>query len=115
MRHINPISLSFISSMRGKPLSHPSKIPYTYGRLSTNRRYIQVINFVKNHPNCKRIDIIKGIWGYGNSSSNRGYMSTLFSNLLYRDFIDYDKKFCYHVTEKGLALLQKAHEFDTYK
>lgn len=115
MRRLNPKSTSFMACRGEAHVERPYKIPYTYGRLSAKRRYIQAIQFVKDHDGCKRSDIIKGIWGFGQSSTNRGYQSLLFANLLYIDYIDYDKNFRYHVTLKGLALLQKAREFDTYK
>ena len=90
-----------------KPYCHCN---YTYKKPSMKRRYMQVIQFIADHDGCSRRECTAYIWN-GNDPARvgRGEMSIVYSNLLWKDFIDYDKKFRYHVTEKGLKLLKEAY------
>lgn len=111
MRHRNAISNSIYHG-RGRRIYVPYQRNYTYTRPTPNRRYVQVMKYILEHPNCKRFDILCGVFGTKNEPgakySCRGYMSSLFSNMLYDDLIDYNRKFEYSVTEKGRQILRKA-------
>lgn len=105
MRHINPISHSYFSFHRGERIQVPYLIDnWNFSRPSLKRRYIQVVKWIAEHPQCTRKEVQLGIW----NTMKRGYQSSLFAVLLFEDFIDYDKKFKYTVTERGKSLLKKA-------
>lgn len=124
MRHRNAISNSYFHG-RGRHINSPYNQEYKFTRISAERRYVQVMKYILEHPNCKRFDILCGVFGIlkrkpgvkysswleylGRAKfSSRGHMSNLFSNMLYHDLIDYNNKFEYNVTEKGREILRKA-------
>lgn len=116
MRHYNPTCSSYSWNplhRKGDKVTRPYLRPYTYTKPSAQRTYIKVIQFISDHPNCKRFDIQVGVFGYRDDPLSkefaRGNQSSLFSNLLYDDLIDYDKSYRYHITDKGLALLKRAY------
>ena len=78
---------------------------YTFGNPNPNRVYVKVLMFVESHPGCKRSDIQFGVWGKHNKSN-----STLFSQMLYADILDYNEKYEYKVTRKGKAILRKVEK-----
>lgn len=105
MRHRNPISTSYFSFHRGERVTVPYLAKnWNFSRASQNRRYVQVVKWIAEHPQCTRKEVQLGVW----NTKGRGYQSSLFATLLYKDFIDYDKKFKYTVTERGKSLLKKA-------
>ena len=105
MRHLNPISTSYFSFHRGVRVVVPYSIDnWNFSRASQKRRYVQVVKWIAEHPQCTRKEVQLGVW----NTSGRGYQSSLFATLLFEDFIDYDKKFKYTVTEHGKSLLKKA-------
>ncbi len=110
MRHHNPTSTSYYSIHRGcKCYSPYDSSHYTYEKASPERSYVKVIKYIAEHPNCKRIDIIRGIWcPNATKYSARGHNSMLFSNLLYDDLIDYNRNYEYSVTKKGYDVLRRA-------
>lgn len=120
MRHHNITRHTYtFHSTIGQVLDRPFPIRYNRSRLTFTRpktsQYIYVLELLSTTPNITRREIIKHIWpDYYNSCINspysnsiRGYYSTVFSQLLYHDYIDYDKKFKYHITKKGLELLNR--------
>ena len=108
MRHHNPTSTSCWNFRKQKCYS-PYQQNYTYTKPNPERVYVKVIKFIAEHPNCKRIDIIRGLWWpNANKIDARGEQSALFSNLLYADLIDYNYNYEYTVTQKGYDLLRKA-------
>ena len=124
MRHYNPTCSSYLWNpcrRRGDKVTRPYFRPYTYTKPSAQRTYIKVIQFISDHPNCARYDIQVGVFGYRyrddslGKSLARGNQSSLFTNLLYDDLIDYDKNYRYTVTEKGMKLLKQAYLNDMAK
>lgn len=110
MRHYNPTSTSYFSLHRNQKCYSPYHSGhYTYEKASPERVYVKVIKFVAEHPNCKRIDIIRRLWWpNANKLVARGEQSALFANLLYDDLIDYNGKYEYTVTQKGYDVLRRA-------
>lgn len=110
MRHHNPTSTSYFSLHHNQKCYSPYQSGhYTYEKASPERAYVKVIKFVAEHPNCKRIDIIRALWWpNANKIDARGEQSLLFSNLLYDDLIDYNCKYEYTVTQKGYDVLRRA-------
>lgn len=112
MRHHNPTSTSCWSSNRNRKCYRPYSINYSWTKPTPERRYVQVMKFILEHPHCKRFDILVGVFGVANTPeakySCRGYMSLLFSNMLYADLIDYNRNYEYSVTDYGRSILRKA-------
>jgi len=109
MRHHNPTSTSYYSRYHNQKCYSPYQRNYTYTKPTPERAYVKVIKFVAEHPNCKRIDIIRALWcPNATKFTARGEQSALFSNLLYDDLIDYNYNYEYTVTQKGYDLLRKA-------
>lgn len=109
MRHHNPTSTSLWSFHRNQKCYSPYQQNYTFTKPTPERTYVKVIKFVAEHPNCKRIDIIRGLWWpNANKTDARGEQSALFSNLLYADLIDYNYNYEYTVTQKGYDVLRRA-------
>lgn len=109
MRHHNPT----IRNWHGHRViaTAPTQQNYKYNKPTPKRKYIQVISYIAKNLGCGRLAIQRAVWGRGlNSTAHemRGYMSATFANLLYNDFIDYNKNYEYRVTEKGYALLGRA-------
>lgn len=122
MRHYNPKCSSYLWNplrRKGDIVTRPYLMPYSFTRPSASRTYIKVIQYICDHPKCSRFDIQVDIFGYKRTEVSkqiaRGNQSSLFSNLLYADFIDYDKQYRYTVTEKGLKLLKQAYLNDMAK
>ena len=97
MRHVNAISRAY-----AEPGNKPCQIEYTFKCPTPNRRYVQILQFVAEHPGCKRTDILKGVF-----HTKRRTCPTTFANMLYADILDYNERFEYKVTRKGKALLRK--------
>lgn len=110
MRHHNPtVKWSFTHPHGGTVYCPYYNGNYTYEKASPERTYVKVIKFVAEHPNCKRIDIIRGLWApNANKNDSRGTSSSLFACLLYDDLIDYNDKYEYNVTQKGYDVLRRA-------
>ena len=122
MRHYNPKCSSYCWNpihRKGDIVTRPYLMPYSFTRPSASRTYIKVIQYIYDHPKCARFDIQVGVFGYRDNALSkelaRGNQSSLFANLLYADFIDYDKQYRYTVTEKGLKLLKQAYLNDMAK
>ncbi len=92
---------------------------------NSKKRYVQILQYVADHDGCKRIDIIRDVFGYKdvnakdswykNMRTCRGQWSIGFSQLLYIDVIDYDKNFNYHITDRGREVLKTAYINDCAK
>lgn len=112
---VKPYSTQYIDSFNRTRFSH----------MTSKNRCIQVLQYVARHDGCKRIDIIRDVLGYGdveakdpwyeNMRACRGHWSSGFSQLLYLNVIDYDKKFCYHITNQGLEVLKTAFQNDVMR
>ena len=115
-RHHNPSARENSHTHRaGVVIYRPYQRLYAYTKPSMAFQYMKVIQYVADHPGCKRRDIIAGVWGRYLRHGNEGYMCHVFSNLLYDDFIDYDENYCYTVTNGGLELLKTAYLNDCAK
>ena len=97
MRRVNRISCAY-----SEPGNKPCQMAYTFKNPTPNRRYVQILKFVNEHPGCKRTDILKGVF-----KTNRRTCSTTFSQMLYADILDYNEKFEYKVTRKGKNILRR--------
>lgn len=132
MRHCNPTSTSRWQPRYSKKVYKPYDSQYVnayknnrFKNATSKNRYVQIIQYIADHDGCKRIDIIRDVYGwndvnakdpwYKNMRSCRGQGSTVFSQLLYIDVIDYDKNYCYHITPKGARVLATAYLNDCAK
>ena len=111
MRHVDsniPYSREYIDSFSSG---------YLNKRATIGKTWVKILHFVLNHDGCTRKEIIKGVWNINSTEKKRyciyprctGYCSSIFSQMLYLDVIDYDKKFKYHITNKGIEALENAH------
>ena len=100
MRHVKVESYGYIN----EDYNRPNQCEYTFKRPTPNRVYVKILRFVESHPRCRRRDIREAIWGKG---AERGQCSTTFANMLYRDILDYNRRFEYKVTRKGKGILRK--------
>ena len=92
---------------------------------SCKKRYVKILQYIADHDGCKRVDIIRDVYGWKNVNARdrynknarmcRGQGSTVFSELLYLDVIDYDENFCYHITSLGRDVLKNAYINDCVK
>lgn len=113
-RHYNPRARESSHMHRtGVIIYSPYQQLYSYTKPSMSFKYMKVIQFVADHPNCKRKDIIAGVWGQKKFLA--GYMCHVFSNLLNDDYIDYDENYRYTVTRAGRELLEEAYLNDCAK
>ena len=85
-----------------------------FRRASSNETYIKILQYVADHPDCKRAEILVGIGRYKTVEQARkeghAQWSGIFSKLLYKDYLDYDEKtFKYHITEKGQEILENSY------
>lgn len=132
MRHHNPTSVSHWNRCYGKILYKPYETQYIdsyksngFKYASLKKRYVKILRYIADHDGCKRVDIIRDVYGYKNVNAKdkwypnsricRGQGSTVFSQLLYIDVIDYDAKFCYHITDRGREVLKTAYLNDCAK
>lgn len=134
MRHHNPTSVSYFyhSSIRNSKIMEPYFSEYIrsyekngFKNATSKNRYIKILQYVADHDGCKRVDIIRDVYGYKNADRKdpwyknmrmcRGQGSSLFSQLLYVDVLDYDKNFNYHITERGREVLKNAYLNDCLK
>ena len=129
MRHHNPI-VNYYNNLRCKR-PYDTRYIDSYNKTefkktaNSKRRYVQIIQYVADHDGCKRIDILRDVFGYKNVNKKdswyknmracRGYGSSIFSQLLYIDVIDYDKNFNYHITDRGREVLKAAYLNDCAK
>ena len=120
MRHINR---KIHNHWRGP---HASTTPYCicyinayknsgFKCANSKKRYVKILQYIADHDGCKRVDIIRDVYRYKNMRACRGQGSTVFSQLLYLDVIDYDKNFCYHITDRGREVLKTAYINDCAK
>ena len=86
---------------------------FRFKKPSLKRKYMQIIQFIADHDGCSRRECTFHIWK--SVDNYRGYQSEMYANLIWKDFIRYDKKFKYHVTEHGLRLLKEAYINDFIK
>ena len=114
MRHVTRFSTHYINSAVGwvrKNLPYDGN-GYTFTH-PARTKYLEVLNYIAANPGCKRIEIIKAVWPRRNNfpdSSNRGFSSNLFSNMLYADLIDYNSKYEYIVRPWGCEILEMYRE-----
>lgn len=109
MRRVN--RLSYLSGQYHNTPRHnkPCQCEYTFAR-PKGTVYLKVLNYIANHPFCKRSQIIEYIWPircYYTSYENRGYASNMFSNMLYKNLIDYNEKYEYIITSDGYDIIAK--------
>jgi len=126
MRHINPTSTSCVSFRCGRRVYSPYNKQYIESYRNTqfayanpNKTYVKVLQYIADHDGCKRVDVNINVLGwkkhadiYGvkrTAKYSRGQHSSMYSQLLYLDLIDYDKDFCYHITSKGREVLKTAY------
>jgi hypothetical protein len=83
---------------------HPYMTIKYNSRPKAHQTHVKILKYIAEHPGCRRRDVVEYIKPH-DKISVRGYMSTLFSNLLWHDFIDYDKDYCYTITTAGLKRL----------
>lgn len=119
MRHCNPVRHSCWHNNGRKYVCYePYNRGYTYTRPTMKCWYVKILQYVYDHPNCTRHEILSGIfpswfktvddakkWG-------RGYASTTFANMLFDDLIDYDKKYRYTIRDNGIEVLKRAYVAD---
>ena len=132
MRHYNPTSTSHWQRHCGKIVCEPYNSQYVdayenngFKNANSKKRYVKILQYIADHDGCKRVDIIRDVYGYKNVDAKdkwhpghrtcRGQGSNVFSQLLYIDVIDYDKKFCYHITDRGREVLKTAYINDCVK
>ena len=90
----------------------PYSRDYTYTRPTKKCWYIKILQYVSDHPNCKRAEILNGIFlslfktVEDAKKFGRGYACNTFANIIYDDFIDYDKSFRYTITDRGQKILK---------
>jgi len=102
MRHINRVSSYFWQKHKGPRMS--PYIPLHFRIMKKDRNWAKILLFIANNPGCKRRDILIGI---NAKHVTRGQHSTVFANLLYKDFIDYHNGFRYYITLAGCDMLEK--------
>ena len=140
MRHKN-----YYNGTLGFHHRHNAYLPEPYGehleykRPSMTRIYCKIVQWIADHPNRSRKEIIANIfvdkawlrkhdeevrpehdrskqWDAGDFSWVTYNPSKYFAELLWADLIDYDEKtFKYHVTYKGQELLEEAYLNDNIK
>ena len=85
-----------------------------FAKANKQKLYVRILDYVFTHPDCKRAEINYGLGKYKSVEAaidfGRGQYSTVYSQLLYLDLIDYNKAYRYHVTSKGLQVLRRAYE-----
>lgn len=119
MRHVTVLSSTYNHTLSGAkiPVNAPYDTQYTnqfykdgFKSATPRKTYVKIIQYVYEHDGCRRRDILKGIGQYGGSACNgRGQLSTIFSQLLYLDLLDYDKNYNYHVGKNGMKVLENAY------
>lgn len=126
MRHVNPTSTSCVSFRRGRRVERPYNMQYVESYRNTqfayanpNKTYVKALQYIADHDGCKRVDVNINVLGwkkhaetYGvkrTAECSRGQHSSMYAALLYLDLIDYDSKFCYHITSKGRKVLETAY------
>lgn len=113
MRHYNPTHTSYWHN-HGHPYvcDKPYSRDYTYTRPTKKCWYIKILQYVCDHPNCKRYEILNGVFPHYFKTIDTakkfgsGYASNTFANIIYDDLIDYDKSYRYTITEKGKTILK---------
>lgn len=115
MRHLNPIRHSLWDNRR----SYICDKPYEYGLFSYTRPsgsvWFKILQYVYDHPECTRNEILSGVFNdrfptpKSAKTQGRGYMSSVFANMLYDDLIDYDKSYHYTIMAKGKSILEDAY------
>ena len=119
MRHYNPTHcLPWRNNNRPYVCSKPQHQCYSYAHPTMKRWYVKILQYVYDHPNCKRVEILHGVFPTQFESIEsakkygRGYASITFSNMLYDDLIDYDSKYRYVIRPYGLEVLKRAYIAD---
>lgn len=96
---------------------HPYTIIKYNSRPKVNQTHIRILNYIAECQFSKtnshlpnRTEILMHIknWSKSLAKVRRGQYSHIFSNLLYKDFIRYDKDFKYSITNEGLSRLAVA-------
>ena len=105
MRHVKTESHSYIDDAANRPYATPCDFKHP----KKDSKSVKVLRFIDEHPGSRRVDIVKGVWGKKlmKERSIRGWYSTMFSQMLYADLIDYNEKFEYVVCRKGKSILKK--------
>ncbi len=93
-RHYKPTMKSyFYFRNSSRPYNKPYSRDYTYTRPTKKCWYIKILQYVSDHPNCKRYEILTGIFPWFKTVDDakkygRGYASNTFANMLYDVLID---------------------------
>lgn len=122
MRHFNPTHHSFWHN-NGRPYvcNKPYQRCYSYTKPTKQCWYVKILQFVYDHPNSSRNEILSGIFPRWFKTAEeakkwgRGYASNVFANMLFDDLIDYDKKYRYTIRERGLEILKKFYVSEALK
>ena len=106
MRHHNSCPYSYLSEGRTKSVDHPCLADeWTFAKPNASHKYIKVLQCILDNPNLTRAEVHEKVFRTKYTSGNR---SSMWSVLLWRDFIDYNKDFKYAITPKGMELLKTA-------
>ena len=97
----------------GEPITRPYLDGnYTWTKPNKDRRYVQILQYVYDHPNCKRSDIHEAVF---HCHFSTGSNSSLYACMLADDLIDYNKKYQYTITKTGMKILKQAYVNDCAK
>lgn len=119
MRHVKVTSWTSRSILRGDAIG--ISIPYDHHYILQfqkdgfkhalpRKTYVKILQYVYDHDGCTRKDILRGIGQYdGRAGDGRGQLSSIFSQLLYVDVLDYDKHYKYHLGKNGMKVLGHAY------
>lgn len=106
MRHKFPIGISrFTSRNYGREITEPHII-LNFKHPRKNSAGPRIVAFIANNPFCTRRQILEAVMQRKDYTC--GQHSCTFSNLLWRDYIDYDSKYRYVVRSAGLEYLKRA-------
>ena len=112
MRHRNSTSYSYMPG-RHEPVDRPYLWrEWTFTRRSAKYRLAQVIQCLVDHPGISRRELHEAVFKQKFTPGNH---SNFYSNALWHDFIDYDCKFKYYVTPKGIEFLKQSYVNDLAK
>ena len=85
---------------------------YTYANPTKNRRYVQVLQYVYDHPKCLLKKFFAYVFG---KPHDPGSHSSLFARMIEDGLFEYDSKYRYTILPKGLDILKKSYINDCVK
>lgn len=95
-----------MKSHKGIPFNNS----WTFENPKPSHRYVQVLKAIATWPKMKRYQIINLVW-HKRFTSNKeinGFVSSLFTSMIWNGLIEYDNDYAYQVTDNGYAILDKA-------